>query len=631
MRANDRIGSLWFFLCGSVALIALGEFAAAEAEPRPNILWITCEDTSPNLGCYGDQFAVTPNLDRLAGEGVRYTNAFSVCGVCAVGRSCLITGVYPTSLGSHHMRCRTTLPEHIKCFSELLRGAGYYCTNNVKTDYNFDVPNSAWDECSRQAHWRNREPGQRFFAVFNFTVSHESQIRCSEKVYERHMQDIPTEWRHDPAKVTVPPYHPDTPEVRRDWARYYDVVTAMDHQAGGILKQLEEDGLKEETIVFFYSDHGAGMPRCKKWIYDGGTRVPLVVRFPEKYRKWAPGAPGAATDRLVSFVDFAPTVLSLTGVEIPDYMQGSAFLGDSACPPRKYVYLMRSRMAERYDLVRGVHDERYLYLRNYMPHLTYSQHISYTYQMPTMQVWDRLARQGKLTGPPALWFRPTKPLEELYDTLKDPHQLESLAGDPEYTRVLERMRAEHLRWVAETRDLGFLPEYDQLLRSEGSTPYEMALDPQKYPLERILAAAELTGRGVEQLPKLIELLGDEDAAVRYWAAVGLKALGPEAASAEQPLVKALEDPSRNVRIAAADALVSIGSRADVMPVLVEGVRYPSEWIRLRALNVLDTMGDKARAALPEIKMALKSESRWGYDHRAMGQLIDKFARPPVRQ
>ena len=625
MRANYGIAVVLFVLCGSLVLTAVGKLAAAEARQRPNVLWITCEDTSPNLGCYGDRFAVTPNLDRLAAEGVRYTNAFSVCGVCAVGRSCLITGVYPTSLGSHHMRCRTTLPEEIKCFSELVRGAGYYCTNNVKTDYNFDVPKEAWDECSRQAHWRNRGPGQPFFAVFNFTVSHESQIRCSEKVYEQHMQGIPLAWRHDPAEVTVPPYHPDTPEVRRDWARYYDVVTAMDHQAGRVLRQLEEDGLKEETIVFFYSDHGAGMPRCKKWIYDGGTRVPLIVRFPERYGKWAPGGAGTAIGRLVSFVDFAPTVLSLTGIEIPDYMQGRAFLGDSAGAPRRYVYLMRNRMAERYEVVRGVRDDRYLYLRNYMPHLTYSQHISYTYEMPTMQVWDRLARAGELTGPPALWFRPTKPLEELYDTLKDPHQLENLADDSQHKRVLERMRAEHLRWLAETRDMGFLPEYDQQLRSESCTPYEMARDPGKYPQERILAAAELTGRGVDKLPELIQLLGDEDTTVRYWAAVGLKALGPEARSAEGTLLRSLADPALNVRIAAADALVSLGSRADIMPVLVEGVKHPSEWVRLRALNVLDTMGDKARAALPEVENALKSDSRWGYDHRAMNQLIDSFS------
>ena len=618
------ITRLVYPFCGLLPFVlTLGAFAA-QTPDRPNVLWITCEDTSPNLGCYGDEFAVTPSLDRLAAQGVRYTNAFSVCGVCAVGRSSLITGMYPTSIGSHHMRCRTVLPEDVKCFSELLRGAGYYCTNNVKTDYNFDVPKNAWDECSRKAHWRKRDGDRPFFAVFNFTVSHESQIRCSEKVYEERMSQCPPSWRHDPAKVTVPPYHPDTPEVRRDWARYYDMVSFMDRQAGAILEQLEEDGLADDTIVFFYSDHGVGMPRCKKWIYDGGSRVPLIVRFPEKYEKWAPGSPGGATDRLVSFVDFAPTVLSLVGVEIPDYVQGRAFLGNRAAPPRDYVYLMRNRMAERYDVVRGVHDKRYLYIRNYMPHLTYTQHISYTYQMPTMQAWDKLYREGKLTGPAALWFRPTKPLEELFDTLADPHQIHDLADDPKYRSVLERLRKEQLSWVAETRDMGFLPEYEQALRSADSTPREMALDPDKYPQERILAAADLTGRGPQKLPKLIDLLADDDAAVRYWACVGLEVLGPQAKPAEPLLIEALEDLSPNVRIAAADALASMGSSTDVIPLLKESLKHPSEWIRLRALNLLDELADKAEATLPEIEAGLKLKSRWGYDHRAMDQLLEKF-------
>jgi N-sulfoglucosamine sulfohydrolase len=612
---------------GILLLISmLGVAAAENAKPsdRPNVLWITCEDASPNLGCYGDEFAVTPSLDRLATEGVRYTNAFSVCGVCAVGRSSLITGMYPTSIGSHHMRCRTVLPDQIKCFSELLRGEGYYCTNNVKTDYNFDVSKNAWDESSRKAHWRKRADGQPFFAVFNFTVSHESQIRCSEKVYEERMSQCPPSWRHDPAKVTVPPYHPDTPEVRKDWARYYDMVSFMDLQAGAILQQLQEDGLAEETIVFFYSDHGAGMPRCKKWIYDGGSRVPLIVRFPEKYKSMSPASPGGTTDRLVSFVDFAPTVLSLVGTAIPRQMQGRAFLGTRAAPPRDNIYLARNRMAERYDIVRGVHNKRYLYIRNYMPHLTYSQHISYTYQMPTMQAWDKLHQQGQLTGPAALWFRPAKPLEELFDTLADPHQIHDLAHDPKYRSVLERMRNDHLQWIAETHDMGFLPEHDQALRSADSTPWELALDPKKYPQERILAAADLTGRGPDKLPQLIELLADDDAAVRYWACVGLEVLGPQAKSAEPLLIDALQDPSPNVQIAAANALVSIGSSTDVMPILKESLKHPSEWVRLRALNLLDKMDGRAEAALPEIEAGQKLKSRFGYDHRAMTQLAEKF-------
>jgi len=599
---------------------------AGAQQSRPNVLWITCEDISPNLGCYGDPFATTPNLDRLAAEGVRYDNAFGVAGVCAVNRSCLATGVYSSSLGSHDMRSRITLPKRITCFSKYLRDAGYYCTNNAKTDYNFAVPADAWDECSRKAHWRKRRPGQPFFAIFNFTCSHESQIRCSQSRYEQHMQGIPKSWRHDPAKVPIPPFHPDVPEVRRDWARYHDIITAMDDKAGEILRQLAEDTLAQETIVFFYSDHGAGMPGCKKWIYDRGTRVPLIVQFPKKYQHLAPGKPGTATDRLVSFVDFAPTVLSLVGLEIPDYMQGRAFLGEKIAEPREYVYMMRTRMAERYDVVRGVHDKQYLYLRNYLPHLTRDQHISYTYQMPTMQVWHRMAAQGKLNDVQADWFAPVKPLEELYDVQADPHQVRNLAGNAKMLPVLERLRAAHRRWLLETRDLALLPEYDMAVRSAGGSQYTMRLGPKRYPIERILAAAELTGRGADELPKLIELLEDDDAAVRYWACVGLTALRGKAHPAEAALVETLKDPSPNVRIAAADALVAAGGKAEVLGVLIEGLKHKSEWVRLRAANVLNNMGRPARAALPQIKQSLKMQSRFGYDHRAATQLIDKLNR-----
>ena len=246
---------------------------------RPNILWITCEDMSPNLGCYGDTYAVTPNLDRLAARGVRYTHVFSHAGVCAPSRSGLITGMYPTSLGSHHMRCTTTLPGFVKCFPEYLRNAGYFCTNQSKTDYNFPVPPGAWDvPGGAKAHWRNRQPGQPFFSVFNLTITHESRIRAK---YEK--------LDHDPAQAVLPPYLPDTPLVRRDWARYHDLITQMDAQAGQLLGQLEEDGLADDTIVFFFSDHGVGLPRAKQWIYDAGTHVPLIVFFPEKYRHLAPG------------------------------------------------------------------------------------------------------------------------------------------------------------------------------------------------------------------------------------------------------------------------------------------------------------------------------------------------------
>jgi uncharacterized sulfatase len=424
----------------------------ARGDGRPNILWVTCEDISPDLGCYGDAYARTPNLDRLAREGVRFAHAFSIAGVCAPSRSALITGMYPTTIGTHHMRCKAVPPPYVRCFTEYLRAAGYYCTNNVKTDYNFDAPVTAWDECSRKAHWRNRAPGQPFFAVFNFTVTHESQIRTTDERFAQHTARLKPGQRHDPAQAVLPPYYPDTPVVRRDWARYYDLISAMDLQVADLLRQLEEDGLAGSTIVFFYSDHGRGLPRAKRWIYDSGLHVPLIIRWPDGRDA------GAVRDDLVSFVDFGPTVLSLAGVEIPSYIQGRAFLGEQAAEPRDYIFAARDRMDETYDIIRAVRDKRYKYLRNFKPGRPYAQYIDYMEQMPTMQELRRLNKAGKLVGPQRLFFRPEKPDEELYDLTVDPHEIDNLARCSEHRDVLKRMRSVLDEWMSETNDLGLISE-----------------------------------------------------------------------------------------------------------------------------------------------------------------------------
>ena len=576
---------------------------AGEVDP-PNILWITCEDISANLGCYGDAYARTPTLDALAARGVRYTQAFGVTGVCAPNRSCLITGVYPTSLGSHDMRCTTRLPEHIKCFPEYLREADYYCTNNAKTDYNFPTPKSAWDECSRKAHYRSRKAGQKFFAVFNYTLTHESRIRQGDQSFQRVTARLTAEQRHDPAKVPLPPYHPETPEVSRDWARYHDLITALDYQVADRLKELDEAGLAEDTIVFFFSDHGAGMPGVKKWIWRDGLHVPLIVHFPEKYRDWAPGKPGEARDRLVSFVDFAPTVLSLAGVPIPKHIQGSAFLGPSAGPPRTFVYSHRDRMAERYDTVRGTIDGRYHYLRNFMPHRTWSQFVSYTEEMPTMQVWRRLAEEGKLDGPPARYFQPTKPREELYDLQADPHEIHNLVGDPKHAAPLRALRAACTLWMQATGDLGLLPEYERERRAEGTTPWAIRRDAEKNPVERLQEAAGMANAmDPANRDRLVELLGDNNPAIRWWGAVGLVALGKKAAPAEAAIRKALSDASPLVQVTAAEAMANLGKTDAALATLERALAHESPCIRLRAMNVLDRIGEAARPLLPAMKQA----------------------------
>ncbi len=477
-RELNRRGFLQVAL-GSVAAAMLprGTVLAAEGqeEQRPNFLWISTEDISPDLGCYGDRYAVTPNLDRLASQGMRYNNVFSHSGVCAPTRSGIITGMYPTTIGTHHMRCKGVPPHYVKCFGEYLRAAGYYCTNNVKTDYQFDSPLTAWDECSNKAHWRNRPKDRPFFAVINFTTTHESQIRNRSEGMMKRLDSLGPNERHDPAKAELPPYYPDTPKVRQDWAQYYDIITLMDKQVKEVLDQLEEDGLADDTIVWFWGDHGRGLPRSKRWIYDSGSRVPLIVRVPEKWRQLArpdnPDAvkPGTVNDDLVAFIDFAPTMLSLASVAIPRHIQGRAFLGRQKAEPREYIFGARDRMDEAYDLIRTVRDKRFRYIRNYMWHVSRGQDINYMNQMPTMQEMRRLDAEGKLQGPQMQYFEPTKPIEELYDTAADPHEVKNLAGDPQHTDVLERMRRILSQWYRETMDIGLIPEpvFDEMKRPDG--------------------------------------------------------------------------------------------------------------------------------------------------------------------
>ncbi|MHC4326947.1 MAG: sulfatase-like hydrolase/transferase [Planctomycetota bacterium] len=464
---------------GSAATVLLPQIPLSSAETakaqRPNILWVSAEDISPDLGCYDDDYAVTPNIDKIAAKGVRYDNVYSHSGVCAPTRSGIITGMYPTTIGTHHMRCKGVPPAYVKCFSEYLRAAGYYCTNNSKTDYQFDPPPSAWDESSRNAHWRKRGKDQPFFAIFNFTTSHESQIRNRSKGMLQRIANLKPHEKHDPAKAVLPPYYPDTPLVRKDWAQYYDVITLMDKQVGEALKQLEDDGLAEDTIVWFWGDHGRGLPRGKRWIYDSGLRIPLIIHVPEKWRKLAMPAnpdalkPGVVNDDLVAFIDFAPTMLSLAGVKIPGHIQGRAFLGGQKAGPRDYIYAARDRMDEAYDLIRAVRDKRYKYIRNYMWYVTRGQDIDYMNQMPTMREMRRLNAEGKLKGPQKQYFEETKPVEELYDIVADPHEVRNLAGDPQYKGVLERMRKAHTEWVIETSDMGLIPEpeFDEMKRPGG--------------------------------------------------------------------------------------------------------------------------------------------------------------------
>jgi uncharacterized sulfatase len=579
--------------------LLLPGLAVAADEPRPNILWISSEDHGPHMGCYGDKYASTPNVDKLAAKGMIYTRVWSCAPVCAPARTTLISGMYPPSTGSEHMRSMVPFPRDKKMFPQFLREAGYYCTNNAKEDYNLAKPGRVWDESSANAHWRKRRTGQPFFAVFNSLKSHESQIRVpSHKLV------------HDPALARIPAYHPDTPEVRRDWAQYYDVVSEADADAGKRLQELDDSGLTDDTIVFYWADHGSGMPRSKRWPCDSGLHVPLVVYIPAKYRHLAGPdyKPGGKCERLVSFLDFAPTMLALAGIKPPDWMQGQAFLGRDVKPPQAFMHGFRGRMDERYDMVRSTTDGRYVYIRNYMPHRIYGQHVDYMFQTPTTRVWKKLHDEGKLTAvQDAFWN--TKPFEELYDLQNDSDEVINLAESPPAASILDKFRRAQRDWTLRIADVGFLPEGEIHSRSAGSTPYDMGHDSKKYPLQRIFETAELASsydnRGT--IPKLKERLKDDDSAVRYWAALGLLIRGQAAeATARNELRSALKDKSPYVRVVAAESLGRYGGDADRQAGLAELIELGSQekygvFVAMAALNSLGELGPKAASSRDAIR------------------------------
>ncbi|MHC4326600.1 MAG: sulfatase-like hydrolase/transferase [Planctomycetota bacterium] len=568
-------------------------FSGAAPDDKPNILWITCEDISPYLGCYGDTHALTPNIDKLAGESVQYMKAFVTAPVCAPMRSCLVTGVHATSLGTQHLRSDVKLPAQIKCFPQYLRDTGYYCSNNYKKDYNF-IDVDVWDESSHEAHWRKRKGDQPFFSVFNFVSTHQGQINGSdEEFFDKYSSKLESEEHHDPAKFTLPPYYPDTPFVRKIWARYYNLITFMDKQVGDLLTQLEADGLADNTIVFFFSDHGLGIPRFKRTLYDTGLHVPLLIRFPKRYRKLSPARTGRKTDRLVSSIDFAPSVLNLLGLPIPDYMQGTAFLGRKAGAPREYIFAAASRVDEAYEFSRCVRDKRYKYIRNFMPHLPYIQPSEYPDRAEIMKELRRAVADEELSDVQKLLWGPTKPVEELYDTLADPHEISNLANSTQHRKTLGKLRGELRKWMLGTRDTGLLPEAEMHIRSEGATPYEIARNARMYPQRRILRAADLVGKGRRNLPRLIGLLRDSDSAARYWAAVAIGALGSEGEAAADALKPLLKDPAPNVRFAAAGVLCNLDLCEDALGVLAEGLQEKRQETVLYAARELQSIGARA--------------------------------------
>jgi len=599
-----RVILAWFLLVCSVALAD---------EPRPNLLWITVEDMSPNLGCYGDGYARTPNLDAFARESVRFTHAFAASPICSPSRSCLITGLYPVSMGTHQMRSAFSLSAELHGFPSYLRKAGYFTTNNAKTDYNTaDEPRliaESWDESGAKAHWRDpqRTAGQPFFAVFNDMTTHQSRsMSWSHEAFRKHVQSkLKPEEIHDPALASVPPYYPDTPVIRRTLARYADCITLMDRNVGGILAELEADGLAEDTIVFFFSDHGAGLPRHKRMLYDSGMRVPLMIRFPEKFKHLAPAPPGTVVDQLVSFVDFAPTMLHLAGCELPATLQGKPFVGPQP-DVRDYVYGSRDRVDEAFDTIRSLRDQRYLYVRNFHPLTSCNQPEAYSDTSEIRQEITAVARKQPeaLTVAQRDYAGPTKPVEAFYDSVADPHQIDNLLDGPltpDQTAALARFRQAFQRYRTETGDLGCLTEDSmwRRVKEEGMPVGDLMAGKSPHPpdLSAVWAAADLVGS--TDLPALRERLGSSDPDQRYWALLALRQAG--FADLERIAVH-LDDLALPVRFEAARWLVENGvHRERAITVLADGVSTEDWWNALYACRMIELLGDRARAALPAMR------------------------------
>ncbi|MEM7369660.1 MAG: sulfatase-like hydrolase/transferase [Bacteroidota bacterium] len=587
----------------STLLVCLGFFSCTPPTPslpdRPNILWITSEDMNAFLGAYGDSLAITPHLDQLARTGVRYTHAFATAPVCSPSRSCLITGVYATSLGTQHLRSEVEIPDQIIPFPKYLREAGYYCTNNSKEDYNFRDPD-IWDESSKTAHWRNRQADQAFFSVFNITTTHQSQIFGSDSVFhQKYGRLLSDSERCDPSAVKVPPYHFDTPEVRKLWARYYDVVTLMDRQVGELLAQLEADGLTESTIIFYYSDHGTGMPRSKRALYDSGLKVPLIISAPKAWREQLDLPAGSVRDEVVSFADFAPSILHLLGLPIPEYMQGIPFLGPKK-QSQPYVFGHSDRVDEAYEISRTVRGKRFRYIRNYLPHLPLIQANFYTDQSEIMQELYREKQTATLSPAQIYMWQKRRTAEELYDTWEDPYETHNLVAEPTHQQTLLNMREAHREWAIKTYDSGLLHEPDMHALADGRTIYEAIRDQTVFSIPDLLDLTDgMLGKEQSEADILAYLTHDH-AYLRFWASMLLQIKGWEGSTLRAALQDRLADELPSVQLAAAQALCQQGLCDQSLAVILTHLQSSNQMIRLYAARIFEELGPRASPIFPEV-------------------------------
>lgn len=590
---SKRIASL--FQIHIILGIFLGTVTDVNAQSKPNILWVTIEDTSPQfIGCYGNDVAKTPNIDRLAANGIRFTNAFSTNSVCSPSRTTLITGVRTYETGTGHHRSKYRIPEFMKGFPHFMKQAGYYTSNNSKTDYNVAgapaFTKNAWNESSEQAGWWNRKPGQPFFAVFNFNDSHQS--RTMTFPYATYVQEVldklPAGSKIPDDAFPMPPIYHDSPEMRKQMARVYNAIQYTDYKIGEVLQRLEKDGLTDSTIIFFYSDHGEGIPRGKTNGIDLGYRVPMVIWFPEMYRHLSPWGKTGVVHELIDFEDMAPTMIALAGGKVPNYMKGRIFLGENRKEAPSFIGLSSDRSDNGIDMIRSITDGRFMYSRNYMPFMPEARYINYMEIAEMKQLMRQDLASGKLNEHQRKLFDPREP-EFLFDLKNDPWELNNLSSNPEYKEILNVMRRRLDTLVLQSRDVMFLPEYELAAISDRKqTPYEFRMNEQEYPISKIYEVASLSGkRGKDIAQQQISYLKNSNPIIRYWAILGLRSQ-PDAIlrSYQKNILQAMDDSYPPVKVTAAAIVFDLFNDSKAENVLKTAIAGSNEHIALMTINYM---------------------------------------------
>ena len=589
-RLLNKIALLAFFV--SCTLPLTGKVI------KPNILWITSEDNSIEwISCYGSKNAKTPNIDQLAKEGFRYLYCFDNGAVCAPTRSSWITGMHSISNGTQPMRSGFEIPATISFYNELLQKAGYFTSNCSKTDYNLRGPKGRnpkefWDYSGGDyaGTWKKRKEGQPFFTVYNIGDSHESRAFGDHK-----------DESIDPEEMILAPYHPDLPEMRNTYAKYASAISKMDSLVGQAIENLKQDGLYENTIIVYNSDHGGVLARSKRFLYSSGIHCPLIVRIPEKMKALYPKGktPGSTMDRIVSFIDMPKTWVSLTGAEMTDNFQGRIFLGPNTEPESQYHFSWRERADERFDNVRVMRDKQFAYHKNYAPFAPNGQYLAYMHNMKATGAWERHHLAGKTNAVTGRFFEP-RPSEEFYDNFKDFHNIDNQIDDPLHQTKIKELKKELRRQQLKYFDSGLMPEEmrNRIIKEKNTTVYAFVRDPKLYPLAQYLDYSDLAlTRKKKNLKTFIKGLADEDPVKRYWSVIGLLLLEKQAKPAIPELKKVLGDRDE-IPAFAAWAIYKAGEKTFAEKWMLEAITQNPGNKTLA--NIFDWMGTASHSLLAKI-------------------------------